>query len=156
MTITLTLILKRKIVMNTKDRVGFVLLGFVVWAAATLVFRMTGSYFFEGAAAGYWLNAIATGILYAAVSLGLMKWWKIKQKDWLQGAICIALPGMLGEIPILADFSGLMSNMQPETAGRYAAFLFGGYSSLIGASWLMSAKAISQSGSDPQLISTEQ
>jgi Family of unknown function (DUF5367) len=141
--------------MNTKDRVGFVLLGFVVWAAATSVYRMTGSYFFEGSAAGYWLNVIITGILYAAVSLGLMKWRKIKQKDWLQGAICIALPGMLGEVPILADFSGLMSNMQPETAGRYAAFLFGGYSSLIGVSWLMSAKASSQSGSDPQLISTE-
>jgi hypothetical protein len=100
---------------------------------------MTDSYFFEGAAAGYWLNVIITGILYAAVSLGWMQWRKIKQKDWLEGAICITLPRMLGEIPILADFSGLMRNMQPETAGRYAAFLFGGYSSLIGVSWLMSA-----------------
>jgi Family of unknown function (DUF5367) len=100
---------------------------------------MTDSYFFEGSAAGYWLSVIITGILYAAVSLGLMQWRKIKQKDWLEGAICITLPRMLGEIPILADFSGLMRNMQPETAGRYAAFLFGGYSSLIGVSWLMSA-----------------
>lgn len=82
--------------MNTKDRVGFVLLGFIVWAAATLVYRMTGSYFFEGSAAGYWLNVIITDIL------------------------------------------------------------FGGYSSLIGVSWVISAKAISQSGSDEQLISTEQ
>lgn len=142
--------------MNTKDRVGFVLFGFAVWVVATLVFRMTGAYFFEGYVAGYWLNLIITGILYAVVSLGLMKWRKIKQKDWLQGAICIALPGMLCEIPILADFSGLMSSMQPETAGRYAAFLFGGYSSLIGVSLLMSAKASSQSGSEAQLISTKQ
>jgi len=142
--------------MITKDRLGFISLGFVIWAAGTSVYRMTGSSFFEGSAAGYWLNVIFTGILYAVVSLGLMKWRKIKQEDWLQGAICIALPGMLGEIPILAGFSELMSNMQPETAGRYAAFLFGGYSTLIGAAWFMSAKASSQSISETRFVGTEQ
>lgn len=142
--------------MNTKDRIGFFLFGCVIWLVGTLVYRMAGSYFFEGSAAGYWLNVIVTGMLYAAGSLGLMKWRRIEQKDWLQGAICIALPGMLGEIPILADFSGLMSNMQPETAGRYAAFLFGGYSSLIGFAWLMSTKASSRTASDKQFISTTQ
>ena len=142
--------------MSTKDRIGFISLGFVIWVAATSVYRMTGSSFFEGSAAGYWLNVIFTGVLYAAVSLGLMKWRKIKQKDWLQGAICIAVPGMLGEIPILAGFSELMSNMQPETAGRYAAFLFGGYSTLLGAAWLISAKASSQSPFETRFAGTEQ
>lgn len=141
--------------MSTKDKVGFIALGLVIWAAGTSVYRLTGSSFFEGSAAGYWLNVILTGILYAVVSLGLMKWRKIKQKDWLQGAICIALPGMLGEIPILASFSELMSNMQPETAGRYAAFLFGGYSTLISIAWFMSAKASSQPISETQLVGTE-
>lgn len=134
--------------MSTKDKVVFISLGFAIWVAGTSVYRMTGSSFFEGSAAGYWLNVIFTGILYAVVSLGLMKWRKIEQKDWLQGAICIALPGMLGEIPILAGFSELMSNMQPETAGRYAAFLFGGYSTLIGTAWFMSAKASSKTVSE--------
>ncbi|MCC5605016.1 DUF5367 domain-containing protein [Nostoc favosum] len=141
--------------MSTKERLGFISLGFVIWAAATLIYRMVGSSFFEGSAAGYWLNVGLTGILYAVVSLGLMKWRKIKQQDWLQGAVCIALPGMLGEIPILAGFSKLMSNMQPETAGRYAAFLFGGYSILIGAAWLLSAKASSQSISNTPFVGTE-
>ena len=139
--------------MNTKDRVGFVVLGFVIWAAGTFVYRTAGSYFFEGSSAQYWLNVIVTGSLYSAVSLGFMKWRRIEQKDWLQGAICIALPGMLGEVPILAGFSELMSNMQPETAGRYAAFLFGGYSSLIGFAWLMSTKANLRLASDKQFIS---
>jgi hypothetical protein len=141
--------------MSTKDKVGFITLGFVIWAAGTSVYRLTGSSFFEGSTAGYWLNVILTGILYTIVALGLMKWRKIKQKDWLQGAICIALPGMLGEIPILASFSELMSNMQPETAGRYAAFLFGGYSTLISIAWFMSAKASSQLISETQLMGTE-
>lgn len=134
--------------MNTKDRISFVLLGIVIWAAGTLVYRLSGSYFFEGSSNQYWLNVIFTGILYSAVSLGLMKLLRIEQKDWLQGAICIALPGMLGEIPILASFSELMISMQPETAGRYAAFLFGGYSSLIISAWLMSTKATSVLVSD--------
>jgi hypothetical protein len=142
--------------MSTKDRVGFIALGLVIWAAGTSVYRLTGSTFFEGSATGYWLNVGFTGILYAAVSLRAMKWRKIQQNDWLQGAICIALPGMLGEVPILASFSELMSNMQPETAGRYAAFLFGGYSILIGTAWLMSAKASSQPVSETRLAGTEQ
>ncbi|MBD2103942.1 DUF5367 domain-containing protein [Leptolyngbya sp. FACHB-261] len=129
--------------MNAKNQISLVLIGFVIWVAATLVFRIAGSYFFERSATEYWINVIGTGALYAAVSVGLMKWWRIEPKNWLQGAICIALPGMLGEIPILSSFSELMSNMQPETAGRYAAFLFGGYASLIGFAWLMSTKASS-------------
>ncbi|MEM8543225.1 MAG: DUF5367 domain-containing protein [Cyanobacteria bacterium P01_H01_bin.119] len=130
--------------MNTKDRVGFIALGLVVWVAGTSVYRLIGSSFFEVSAIRYWLNVGLTGVLYTVVSLTVMKWRKIQQKDWLQGAICIALPGMLGEIPILASFAELMSNMQPETAGRYAAFLFGGYSTMIGAAWFVSAKASSE------------
>lgn len=127
--------------MNIKDRIGFVTLGFVIWAAATSAYRLTGSTFFEGTTASYWLNVGFTGITYTAIALGVMKWRKIKQKDWLQGAICIALPGMLGEIPVLAGFSELMSNMHPATAGRYAAFLFSGYSILICAAWFISERA---------------
>lgn len=136
--------------MSAKKRVGLVLVGFVIWAAATFLFHVAGSYFFERSAAEYWFNAISTGVLYAAVSVGLMKWWGIEQPDWLQGAVCIALPGIVGEIPILYGFPELMSSMQPETAGRYAAFLFGGYASLIGFCWLMSIKV------NPQLTSDEQ
>ncbi len=142
--------------MKIRDRIGFIVLGLVIWAAGTLVYRLTGSFFFEGSATGYWVNVGFTGILCAIVSLGLMKWRKIKQQDWLQGAICIALPGMLGEIPILASFSDLMGNMQPETAGRYAALLFGCYSTVIGTAGFMSAKASSQPISEPEFVGTEQ
>lgn len=127
--------------MKTKTRLSLFLVGLVIWAAATLVFRIAGSYFFEGSVLGYWLNVVVTGGLYSVLAIGLMKGYGIKQTDWLQGAVCIALPGMLGEIPVLADFSSLMSNMQPETAGRYAAFLFGGYVSLVGSAWWLSTKA---------------
>ena len=141
--------------MNTRDSVRFFLVGFSIWAIATAVFRLTGSYFFEGSATGYWLNMTATGILYAAASIGLMRWLRIDQKDWLQAAICIALPGMLGEIPILAAFPQLMSNMQPATAGRYAAFLFGGYLSLLSCAWLLSTKARSWSEPNAQAVRTD-
>ena len=130
--------------MNAKARFGLFFVGFAIWATATLVFRVSGSFFFEGSMLGYWLNVVATGALYAALAIGLMKWCGIQQVDWLQGAVCIALPGMLGEIPVLADFSSLMSNMQPETAGRYAAFLFGGYVSLVGSTWWLSIRAIAK------------
>lgn len=127
--------------MKAQDRIILVSLGFAIWLAGTLLYRFAGQYFFEGSVAEYWLNVIATGILVSAMFSGLMKWRRIEPKDWLQGAICIALPGMLGEIAILYGFSELMISMQPETAGRYAAFLFGGYSFLISFAWFMSTKA---------------
>jgi Family of unknown function (DUF5367) len=127
--------------MKAKDKISLVSLGFAIWAAATLAYRMSGQYFFEGSTTEYWLNVIFTSILVSAVFLGMMKWLRIEQKDWLQGAICLALPGMLGEIPILYGFSELMISMQPEIAGRYAAFLFGNYSCLISFAWFMSTRA---------------
>jgi hypothetical protein len=127
--------------MNTKQRVGLSLTGFAIWAAGTLLFRLIGSYFFETSVTEYWISVIGTGILIVLLSLGLLKGWQVEPEDWLQGAICIALPGMFSEIPILFGFSEIMNNMQPETAGRYAAFLFAGYGCLIGSAWLLSIKA---------------
>ncbi|PZV08290.1 MAG: hypothetical protein DCF32_05105 [Leptolyngbya sp.] len=128
--------------MTTKDRVSLLLVGFGIWAAATLAYRQVGSIFFEQSVMEYWLNVASTGGLYTLVFVGLMRWRRIEAKDWLQGAICIALPGMLGEIPILAGFAGLMSNMHPATAGRYAAFLFSGYSILLGFAWFRAVRGV--------------
>jgi hypothetical protein len=128
--------------MNTKDGLSLVLVGFGIWAVATVAYRQVGHVFFERSVMVYWLNVVSTGGLYTLVFLGLMRWRRIEVKDWLQGAICIALPGMLGEIPILASFAELMSNMHPETAGRYAAFLFSGYSILLSFAWFMAARGV--------------
>jgi hypothetical protein len=60
--------------------------------------------------------------------------------DWLQGALCLALSGMFGEIPILLNFAKIMGNMQPETAGRYAAYLFGSDALFLGFVGVMSVR----------------
>ncbi|MBW4599349.1 MAG: DUF5367 domain-containing protein [Calothrix sp. FI2-JRJ7] len=130
--------------MSRKDGIILFSLGVIIWAIGTFVYRLAGSYFFESSTVGYWLNVIVTGALYSAIGIGLMKWCRIESQYWLHGAMCLALPGMLGEVLVLSTFSELMVNMQPETAGRYGAFLFGGYSSLIGFSWLISMKVSSQ------------
>ncbi len=127
--------------MKRAHAIGFAILGFAIWIAATLIYRWIGSYLFEGSAIGYWLNVGATGALVTAVALGLMQWRGVEQRDWLVCAICIVLPGMLGEIPVLSFFSEVMSNMQPETAGRYAAFLFAGYALILGLAGFLSATA---------------
>ncbi|OKH48909.1 hypothetical protein NIES2101_21480 [Calothrix sp. HK-06] len=130
--------------MSRKDGIILFSLGLIIWAIGTLVYRIVGSYFFESSTVGYWINVTVTGILYSAIGMGLLKWRRIESEYWLHGAMCLALPGMLGEVAVLSTFSELMVNMQPETAGRYGAFLFGGYSCLIGCAWFMSRKASSQ------------
>jgi hypothetical protein len=134
----------KEVAMSRKDGIILFSLGVIIWAIGTFVYRLAGSYFFESSTVGYWLNVIVTGALYSAIGIGLMKWCRIESQYWLHGAMCLALPGMLGEVLVLSTFSELMVNMQPETAGRYGAFLFGGYSSLIGFSWLISMKVSSQ------------
>ncbi|MEM9568755.1 MAG: DUF5367 family protein, partial [Cyanobacteria bacterium P01_E01_bin.34] len=85
--------------MKRADAIGFAILGFAIWIAATLIYRRIGTYLFEGSAIGYWLNVAATGALFAAVPLGLMRWRGVDRSRWLACAVCIAVPGMLGEIP---------------------------------------------------------
>lgn len=130
--------------MSRKDRIILLSLGLMIWLIGTLLYRIAGSYFFESSTVGYWLNVIVTGILCSAVGMGLMKWRRIDTEYWLYGAICLALPGMLGEVLVLSTFSEVMVNMHPETAGRYGAFLFAGYSCLISCAWFTSMKASSQ------------
>ncbi|NJL50127.1 MAG: DUF5367 domain-containing protein [Leptolyngbyaceae cyanobacterium SM2_5_2] len=127
--------------MTRQDNASVILVGFGIWAAATLVYQQVGAYFFEGSALTYWLNIVSTSGLCILAFVGLMRWRQIAPQDWLQGVACLALPGMLGEIPILANFGDLMSVMQPETAGRYGAFLFACYSALIGFAWLIATRA---------------
>lgn len=126
--------------MSRKDGIILSSLGVIIWAIGTFVYRIVGSYFFESSTVEYWINLIVTGVLCSAAGMGLMKWRRIESQYWLHGAVCLALPGMLGEVLVLSSFSELMVNMQPETAGRYGAFLFGGYSSLISCAWLISMK----------------
>lgn len=124
--------------MSRFDGIILALLGMIIWAIGTFVYSVMGSYFFETSTVGYWGNMIATAVLCCGIGWGLIKWRRIKSEDALTAAICLALPGMLGEVLVLSTFSQLMVDMQPETAGRYGAFLFAIYSSLIGFAWLMS------------------
>ncbi len=131
--------------MNTNDRLSLLLVGFGIWAAGTVAYRQVGSILFERSVMEYWLNVASTGGLCTLVFVGLMRWRRLEPKDWLQGAICIALPGMVGEIPVLAGFAELMSTMHPATAGRYAAFLFSVYSILLGFAWFMATREVRRS-----------
>lgn len=124
--------------MSRKDGIILALLGLIIWGIGTFVYSVMGSYFFETSTVGYWGNMVVTAVLCCGIGWGLMKWRRIKSEDALTAAICLALPAMLGEVLVLSTFSQLMVDMQPETAGRYGAFLFAVYSSLIGFAWLMS------------------
>lgn len=117
--------------MTTADRKFLLLLGLCLWGAATLLYRTAGPLFFEVPAAVYWLNVIVTAVLLCALFWGVMQLRRIERQSWVTGALCLAVPGMVGEVPILYSFSEAMVSLHPETAGRYGAFLFFGYASLI-------------------------
>lgn len=142
--------------MRATHRLGFALFGLMAWAVGTAIFRCIGAYCFEGTLALYWFSVVGVGLLFAAVSLGLMKWQGIAQQNWLQAAVWMAVPGMLGEVPVLADFAEWMSNLQPETAGRYGALLFSGYALLLGLAAGLSTKASLELATESGQIKAQQ
>lgn len=128
--------------MRSQDTRAFVLLGLGLWAAGTALYRSAGAAFFEVPAPVYWLNAVVTAAAFCGVFWAMVRRRRVEPAYRLQAALAMALPGMLGEVPVLYAFPDLMVNLRPESAGRYAAFLFGGYAALLLFAWVVSGRQV--------------
>jgi|HubBroStandDraft_6_1064221.scaffolds.fasta_scaffold1135076_1 hypothetical protein len=113
--------------MKIHDKVLFLVFGLLFWIVGTLWYEERGSLVFETTSLRYWINFILTPIVTAAVCVAILRWRHIPAPEWASAALLIALPGMLGEAILLSNFALLMPRMQPSSAGRYGAFLFGAY-----------------------------
>jgi len=113
--------------MNRNDKLLFFFFGVVFWALGTVWYRLQGPRIFEGAPMRFWANFLVTPIATALFCVGLLRWLEIPTLEWASAMLLVALPGLFGEALILARFSVMMPNMQPASAGRYAAFLFATY-----------------------------
>jgi hypothetical protein len=102
-----------------------------MWALGTLVYRAAGPVFFEASPVVYWLNVLLTAVTFCAALRIVLRARRVAPSGWLSSALAFALPGMAGEVLVLAQFSDVMIRMRPETAGRYAAYLFAGYTAFI-------------------------
>jgi len=113
--------------LNPSDTVWLAVFGALAWAAGTMLFRSTGHDIFEGTPAAFWANVLATPVFTFGLLCALTRLRGLSVHALPPAALAFVLPGMLGEVLVLMSFRELMTSMRPETAGRYAAFLFAGY-----------------------------
>jgi hypothetical protein len=123
--------------------IGFLLVfGCLFWLAGTLWYEKRGPLVFETTAARYWVNFVLTPILTTVVCLLVLRWQKIAAAQWASATLLIALPGMLGEAVLLANFRTLMPGMGEASAGRYGALLFATYALVLGIAETVSLRAV--------------
>jgi Family of unknown function (DUF5367) len=113
--------------MRVTEKLLCCLFGLAFWLVGTLLYEVRGPQVFEASARRYWTSFVVTPVVTAILCILLLLWRRIPPAQWAAAALLIALPGMFGEAALLANFARLMPRMQPQTAGRYGAFLFATY-----------------------------
>ncbi|WP_458204897.1 DUF5367 family protein [Haladaptatus sp. NG-SE-30] len=110
----------------------FLLLGFAVWLAATVAFRLAGQYLLNPSA------PVVVGGLFVAVvpamiglALVLYRWRGVTGATRLQAAIALVLPGMLLDSLAVAWFGTVFPNMVPGAAKYFGGMLLLAYASIL-------------------------
>jgi hypothetical protein len=125
-----------------REIILFLVFGCLFWVAGTLWYEKRGALVFETTAARYWVNFVLTPVFTAGICLLVLRWQRVPAEQWASAALLIALPGMLGEAILLANFSSLMPGMHESSAGRYGAFLFATYALVLGIAEAVSLRVI--------------
>jgi len=109
------------------DKLLLILFGAAFWVAGTIWYQWRGPQVFESGSQRYWINFVLTPVVSAAICILILRWRQVPAGDWASAALLIALPGMFGEAWLLSRFAQFMPRLQPETGGKYGAFLFATY-----------------------------
>jgi hypothetical protein len=115
--------------MNQNNYPGVALiLGFLIWLIATIVFRLAGHLFFLAENAWVLLAhyAIVVPALWALAN-GLFHYFKLQAGQSVYAAVLMVLPGMLLDTFFIQFFSTLMPNMPASSASSFGAWLMWSY-----------------------------
>ena len=127
--------------MRGREIVLLLVFGVVFWSAGTLWYEVRGPRLFESTAVRYWVNFALTPIVTSAVCIAILRWMHVAPAHWASAMLLVAIPGMLGEAVLLANFSTLMPRMHETSAGRYGAFLFATYALVLSIAEIVALRA---------------
>ncbi len=98
--------------------------GFVVWALATIGFRLIGHWFFTPDAA---LISVAFALFFTPITAWCIRAYitsqRLEQHEGVTFAVCIAAPGMLMDTFTVGFFSNVFPNMNSSVAYIFGAHL---------------------------------
>lgn len=111
----------------------FVVWGFLLWSAATLIIRIAGSFLFNPGNSSSLLIAFLVAIpLIILTTYPVYSWRKVSAHKRVQSALSIALPGMVLDIFSMIFFPTVFPNLLLAHADRYfSAWLLWSYSLIL-------------------------
>jgi hypothetical protein len=111
--------------MNQHNYPGVSLLvGFLIWLFATLLFRLAGHYFFI--AGNLWVMLLHYLLVVPAlwaIAKGLFHYFKLQGGQAVYASVLMVLPGMFFDTFIIQFFSTLLPNMPAASASSFGAWL---------------------------------
>jgi Family of unknown function (DUF5367) len=118
--------------MKRLDIALLLFIGFAIWLVGTLYYGWRGAAIFETSRTRYWIAFIVSPLFSAILCLGILRWRHIAPRNWAPAMLLLALPGMVGEVIVLSNFSTFMPRMHAASRSRYGAFLFAAYALVLG------------------------
>jgi hypothetical protein len=117
---------------SKEDGVVFGFAGLLAWMAATAFYLAFGAGLLEQAFWFYALNAILNAAAVMVVFQSVARLRRTPYGRRVLPALIFATPGLLCGSTTLINFAALAGpGAQPESAGRYGAFLLCGYALLL-------------------------
>jgi Family of unknown function (DUF5367) len=118
--------------MTSRNCALLLLIGAVLWTAGTIYYRLRGAAVLETSDLRYWINFLLSPLLGAIVCILVLRALHLPASTWAAAGLLLALPGMVGEAVLLANFPALMPGLQASSGAKYAAFLFAAYALFLG------------------------
>ncbi len=117
--------------MTNRETLTLALIGFGIWLSGAVTFRFGGALMFESGLPILLAVGVGVGLSVCMLLRSIMGWRKIDGSHALTAAVVMTLPGLLGDVAYILNFSAL-TGLKPETAGPFAAVLIFGTAMLLG------------------------
>jgi uncharacterized membrane protein len=127
--------------MNLQNRIVLVALGLLVWILGSVYYANIGPRILETTKLHYWVNFWLSPVLSTILVLVIFRLLHVTPSSWASAALLIAIPGMIGEAVVLSHLSTFMPRIQESSGGRYGAFLFATYATVLGIAEFVTWKA---------------
>ncbi len=107
------------------------IIGFVLWLAVAIAFRLLGQDVFKVGPGGVsWLFMTAP-IAMLLATYGLLKLLKVAPSDRSEAASIFAVPGLLVGIYQINSFTAVFPNLDPSLSNEFAALMYACYAAVI-------------------------
>ncbi|CAH0120125.1 MULTISPECIES: DUF5367 family protein [unclassified Paenibacillus] len=109
----------------------FAIFGFLLWLAATLVFRFGGSVLLDPGNMTLIVVLFAVVLAMRPVLIGLFKLRNVSRGERMHAAVSVAVPGMLLDMFSIAWYQTVFPGLTAEQLPLLCAWLFWAYAIMI-------------------------